>query len=319
MFHYYVEIPVTYSSDGAQTNYQMKLTIVKGTGSNSAGTIYLNNHAANWPYDIQFKNVDGDVLDYWREEYDATDMTVWVECDSIAASGNTTFYLYYGDSGASDASDGDDTFIIFDHFDGTTIDTDKWSGTSAAQAVSDSYVTCSPPETQTWNKIYSTTNAPASRATRAYGKLTYKTASIGCEPNPCCNSREIVYNTGLLSTNNSGTTTQTNGLYSYDTFYTWEIRKIAGASVKLYLNNSYVGQITTNVGSLETPECLAAGRDMAGPGYTILDWILVRKLTLNEPVWASPGEEAAVTYPEGLLFFPRKYRGPDDLSFLELS
>jgi len=40
-FTHYVNIPVNHSSDGEQTNYQMKLNIVKGTGSNTTGQSIL--------------------------------------------------------------------------------------------------------------------------------------------------------------------------------------------------------------------------------------------------------------------------------------
>ncbi len=56
-------------------------------------------------------------------------------------------------------------------------------------------------------------------------------------------------------------------------------------------------------------------------GTYYIDDVYVRKWTYNEPAWASPGSEESaggIDF-DSLLFFPRKYRGPDDLSFLELS
>lgn len=96
-----VLIPATYAS--AITNRQVALAIIKGSGSNAAGSIYLNNNALNWPYDIRFTKADGvTLLDYHRMEYDTVDGIWWIELDSV--NGDTDFYLYYGKSDATDAN-----------------------------------------------------------------------------------------------------------------------------------------------------------------------------------------------------------------------
>jgi hypothetical protein len=111
---------VTHTNDGSQTNYQMKLTIVKGDGVDAAGTTYLDNKALNWPYDIRFTKADGTtLLDFWREESDATDGTWWIEVDSIPDPDNATIYLHVGDADAIDASNGANTFKLFN--DGSSV------------------------------------------------------------------------------------------------------------------------------------------------------------------------------------------------------
>lgn len=67
-------ISIPSSVDGELTNYQLQITIVKGSGSNSGSAIYLDDDAKNWPDDIRFTSSDGTTLiDFWREESDATD------------------------------------------------------------------------------------------------------------------------------------------------------------------------------------------------------------------------------------------------------
>ena len=115
-YRYRVKIPVNATAAGAQTNFQMSLNIVKGTGTNVAGTIYLNNRSKNWPDDIRFTGSNGiTLLTFWREESDATDGVWWVKVPSIPASGKVNVYLYYGKSGGSDTSDGYDTMNYFLH------------------------------------------------------------------------------------------------------------------------------------------------------------------------------------------------------------
>jgi hypothetical protein len=53
---------------------------------------------------------------------------VWVEVDSIPANpGTANIYIYYGNPGATSASSGDNTFLLFDHFNGSSLDTTKWN------------------------------------------------------------------------------------------------------------------------------------------------------------------------------------------------
>jgi hypothetical protein len=140
-YAYRAKIPCTATAAGAQTDYAKKLAIIKDSGSNAIGTIYLNNHALNWPIDIRFTKSDGTTpLDHYREEYDASDGTWWIELDSIASSGDTDFYIYYGKSSDSDGSNGDNTFIFFDDFENgnfnrwTSVSSSDWSVQSTVKS-----------------------------------------------------------------------------------------------------------------------------------------------------------------------------------------
>lgn len=129
-YGYRKQITINGSTAGAQTNYQIKLTVHKGSGSDSAGHVYLNNHCQDDFDDIRFTKSDGSTeLDHWQESYvSATSAVFWIEFDSIPASpDDTNFYIYYDNSGASSGSDGDDTFLIYDHFLGSSLDTGKWA------------------------------------------------------------------------------------------------------------------------------------------------------------------------------------------------
>jgi hypothetical protein len=75
--------------------------------------------------DLRFKDGSGNILSYWIESYVAsTSAKVWVKVPSIAASGTTTIYMYYGSATATSASNGSNTFIFFDDFSG---DLSKWT------------------------------------------------------------------------------------------------------------------------------------------------------------------------------------------------
>ncbi len=115
---------------GALTNYPMKLLV--GESSGSSGTdVHCEGHVLSSFNDLRFTSSNGtSLLDCWIESISGTSPNrvaiVWVEFDSIGMSANT-FYLYYGNSGASAVSTGVNTFTKFDDYewgsDGTDLAT----------------------------------------------------------------------------------------------------------------------------------------------------------------------------------------------------
>ena len=95
-------ITVTGSSAGAQTNYQVKITVP-----------YDSDMQADFD-DVRFASSDGiTLLDYWLEsKTNSSTADFWVEVPSIPVSPNTVaVYMYYGNSSASTASNGANAFI----------------------------------------------------------------------------------------------------------------------------------------------------------------------------------------------------------------
>lgn len=121
------------TSAGAQTNYQLKLTVRKGSGIDVPGTMYLGSNVRDDFGDIRFTGSDGvTLLDYWVESYTpGGSAEVWVEVDSIPEGpGTADVYVYYGNPGVASASNGDATFLLFDHFEGNSLNTSKWNAVS---------------------------------------------------------------------------------------------------------------------------------------------------------------------------------------------
>lgn len=115
---------------GTQTNYPLKLTIRKGFGTDAPGTVYLGSNVRDDFRDIRFTKSDGvTLLDYWVESYTpGGSAEVWVEVDSIPESPRMAdVYLYYGNPSAMSASNGDGTFLLFDNFEGNSLNTSKWN------------------------------------------------------------------------------------------------------------------------------------------------------------------------------------------------
>jgi len=103
--------PVTVTNNGsALTDYQVLITL---------DTAFDFVTAAADGADVRITAADGvTLLPFWIETWDSVGETarIWVKVDALPA-GNSTLYLYYGNSGASSASDGASTFVFFDDFE----------------------------------------------------------------------------------------------------------------------------------------------------------------------------------------------------------
>lgn len=126
---------------GAGTNYVERFYVFYGSGTSSGDYVYLNGMCETDFDDVRFTASDGTVLAHWREYYvSSTRAVFWVE---ITANLNETqyIYIYYGNSEATDASNGDNTFLLFDHFE--SWDSAKWNDqytTTGSRTVENSYL-----------------------------------------------------------------------------------------------------------------------------------------------------------------------------------
>lgn len=108
------EIVVTETSGSSLTNYSTLIYVP-----------YTANIKTDFS-DLRFTNSAEDTeLGYWIENKTDSDFAwVWVKVPTLTASINTSIFMYYGNSGASSNSNGDNAFLFFDDFSGTL---SKWS------------------------------------------------------------------------------------------------------------------------------------------------------------------------------------------------
>jgi hypothetical protein len=150
---------ITISSGSALTDYQISITVDTATLI-TAGKLLSNCN------DINFTDSGGStLLNYWIESGCNTSTTkIWVKVPSITASPtDTTIYIYYGNSSATAGSNGVNTFILFDHFDGSSLDTSKWYNMSGYHngtiSIASSIVTISGNSGGNYDNIQSVANA----------------------------------------------------------------------------------------------------------------------------------------------------------------
>jgi hypothetical protein len=106
------------------TDYQVKILVSYSSGTSSGDTVYLDGKCKADFGDIRFADSDNNELSYWIESVSGTLATIWVKIPTI---NTTTIWIYYGNESASTTSSGDTTFILFDHFDGSSINSSKWT------------------------------------------------------------------------------------------------------------------------------------------------------------------------------------------------
>ena len=122
--------PITITNTGsAQTDYLVRVDVA-----------YDGDMQADFD-DIRFVDSDDATpLNFWRETYTASTSAVfWVKIPSIPA-GSKTIYMYYGNGTVGNASDGDNTFIFYDTFPGSSLNGSKWNIWSATATVAGSVV-----------------------------------------------------------------------------------------------------------------------------------------------------------------------------------
>ena len=130
---YKKEIIITGSTSGQITSYPIKALIHYGNGTDTASDIYCNEKVNQNFSDLRFTSNDGlTEYDYWFQELNTgSNVTVWIEIDSISEGpANTTIYMYYGSGNPVSLSDGEKTFSVFDNFDDGDFNTTKWSNIS---------------------------------------------------------------------------------------------------------------------------------------------------------------------------------------------
>lgn len=127
--------------DSPIEDYPVKFIVHRDFGDNSSHDehIYINSAKINADYsDLRFEGPDG-LLDYWIESYDESQATVWVKYREASPEGMGVI-ISYGNPSAPSLSDGEAVFPFFDDFEGTELDTGKWTS-SGSVTVADSNVT----------------------------------------------------------------------------------------------------------------------------------------------------------------------------------
>ncbi len=280
---------------GAGADYQVNFSI----GDAAGGDFNLESHCTSFPNDIQVTDNDQTTpLDYWVEDLTVDPISMWVEVADDLSS-NADICVYYGKSGESSASNGVNTFNLFDHFLGSSVDGTKWTSTGAS--VTNSEVTISPTVN---NNIASIATFGQNYAYRAKAKTTgwwgagvvTITTMLGFRINsgsgavmtmgdfPHVNAVQLLTQSDTGA--NTGVTFTTPSVNVYHIF---DVIRNGATNTQLWVNGSLEVTNTLNLPTVSTSVIVRT--EGSSPSTVTADWILVRKYASPEPAFLSAGSE----------------------------
>lgn len=268
--------------------------------------------------DIRFRDSDSQTsLSYWLESGANTASTIiWVKVPALTANTPKTIYLYYGDPTAASGSDANAVFEFFDHF--TTLNPTIWDFTGP-YSVGGSFLTITNGAVFTRAVVGSQDGMAAEARVHWNNFAGYSGLAVSnAQSNQLNNagSHKLIN----LRTNNGGSTSvravAANGTaasYNITNATTNLLTAAAGTNYILghgiFNGNVYAMRDHTTVlnsypGTWTDPFYLWLGYitgSQAGSGIDIsdlaVDWVLVRKFIVPEPVISIGNEEATVIYP----------------------
>jgi len=295
-WNYRKKVDIGNASGSALTGYQMMLNIYRSSGTSAGTSVYVGTNCLSTFADLRFTDAYGNACPYWIESITSTtSAVVWVKVPYIPTTG-TFVYLYYGQPGATNNSDGNATFDFFDDFLGSSLDTNKWSvvntdgsytvGNSILQITGGSgtaenilskslfgvnYTTVGRIKSDNWDR----TNGP-------YEYFGMRDVALGANRVQAYYCGGTPYNKVIATRKDSGTVIQTAftgwsaGTYythSFDRTPTSVISKINGGS-SVEISDQYpTADMGVFIGATEITSIYS-------------DWVLVRKYQSPEPTFA---------------------------------
>lgn len=236
-----------------------------------------------------------------QEKVDSSYAVFWVEAADDLSSNSATIYVYYGKSDATTTSNGDNTFIFFDDFPGSSLDTNKWTILYGDPVVYNGWLELTNDKVITKNNF---ANNGTAYELRVSLPTKYFPSILGLCENPNGEGisgyktfRQSQYNTasnvkldwydGSTWTYDQYTVTTSSGIKRF------KLEMLNGNSFRNYHDLSDSGSYT----SWQTVSPFTIGATYiliytAGTGYLgKVDWIFVRKFVSPEPSHGSWGSE----------------------------
>ena len=287
-------ITLTGGASGAQTDYQVKLTVTWDSDMKSDFS------------DLRFTKADGTtLLDAWMESHTAsTSAIIWIETDTPANTVDADIYMYYGNSGASSDWDIQATMLDGDDFPGAALDSAIWNKQYCDAAVSSGILTLDNfvatggryacgilgkiligPASVTEVRINIVTS-PARGGT--YGLGTHHLYTSGDEVgiwHAAVNNEK-----GANSNNGSLSLTSAAEAFSYNTYYKYTMVH-TGSTAHFYRDDVEKGGSPMATNLPDAAMYMKIGGDSLHSPTLKVDWIFSRKYAASPATYSVGSEE----------------------------
>lgn len=311
-----------------QSVYQQDIVIHRSTGTayneTSGGLetwhIYVGDHCLEDYGDIRFTNSTGAELAYYLwPDYSSESARFAVRLEGADAAGEVT--VWYGDSSATTTSDGDRTYLLFDHFDEAAINTSLWTP-YGSPTVSESAVSIDGSQ----DSILSLQTFGVNTAVEGHGTLAAAAYHIFGYENGRAGVPLITYQFGyptggVYNARIHATSTKTVNLGSgYGAApHTWQIWRNSTTNAEYYIDGALVATHSSQLPAGSIP--ILFHRDGSGAGVSTFDYILVRTRTTTPPAALTFSGEQSLAAPPVTAFTANTTAGlaPLTVQFTDLS
>lgn len=288
------------NSGAAQTDFQVSISV-------DTATLITAGKMQSDCDDIRITDVSGKILANWIETgtnaCNTATTAIWTKVPSISTTG-TTVYLYYGNSSAVSTQNGNQVFLFFDDFAGSTINTSKWNNTTGTITLSSGVASLG------LNSHIANTNfdfrnySAAALEGRAKVLLTAQRANIGVISSSYFNMEEmgshpgfnhLWWNSGSTykESGNDASAGSEEGWFGYTANWNrLSLKWISGTSVAFTSEGNSSTKVT-NIPTTSSP--VALNPNINNRGYSSsgidVDFIFVRKYAATEPSVGTPSNE----------------------------
>jgi hypothetical protein len=271
-----------------QATYQQDLVIHRTAGQDHEETsgglkiwhIFIGPKCRPDYGDLRFTDRYGRELAYYLwPDHDSSSARFCVRLEGADAAGD--LLVWYGNPSATTTSDGDATYLFFDHFEGASVDSTKWN-MIGTPTVSGSNVTVNSKD----EEIKSKQSFGANTILEGRGSLwnaNYHIFGLGQHPNLPIIIYQFGHPTG--GNYNARALTSTSLGSGWTGVHTWAIHRVASGSAKFYLDSSLVATVTTSTADMP----ILLQQHNTATGSSVFDYILVRAYSATPPsiLWTS--------------------------------
>lgn len=315
-YSYRQRLPIT-NGGSAQTDLQVGITM-------NTSTLITANKMQSDCDDIRIVTQDGQLIPHWIQEQtddcNETDTKIWIKLASVPTT-DMNIYIYYGNASATNVEDPEETFLFFEDFSNTTLDSGKWgtrthtSGTGASYSIASGTINFTTTTVGGYYWLYSTepiaqpywieTNVRNNYATSGNVVRVGSTKAITVATSGNLYPGYAMDDGGNSTLRIVGDTTAggfaVTSVANATTSGIWRFGWLATSSQQGFLNGTSVMTGTNNTNPIGNSYLYLGAPSNATTGTVSLDWVFARKYVATMPTLGAFGSEE--TSPDAVAYW----------------